>query len=144
MNNLRFWSVFACLILLINTSIYAKIDPNTISAAWLFEGNAEDITGNGFDGKIEGGAKFVKGRIGKAIELDGKDDFVKIQKKLDLLKKSLLHIGSTQQTEMVNGESSLTMMVGKMETFIINFTPISKSNFRLTGIPGGMIRLPIS
>ena len=79
MNNLRFWSVFACLILLINTSIYAKIDPNTISAAWLFEGNAKDITGNGFDGKIEGGAKFVKGRIGKAIELDGKVDFVKIQ-----------------------------------------------------------------
>ena len=81
MKNFRFWSVFVCVILLINTSICAKIDPNTISAAWLFEGNAKDITGNGFDGKIEGGAKFVKGRIGKAIELDGKDDFVKIQKK---------------------------------------------------------------
>ena len=82
MKNFRFWSVFVCMILLINTSIYAKIDPNTISAAWLFEGNAKDITGNGFDGEIEGGAKFVKGRIGKAIELDGKDDFVKIPKKM--------------------------------------------------------------
>ena len=62
----------------------------------------------------------------------------KYPKKLDLLKKSLLHTGSTQQTGMVNGEFSLIMMVGKVETFIINFTPISKSNFRLTGIPAEM------
>ena len=48
--------------MLINTLIYAKIDPNTISAAWLFEDNAKDITGNGFDGKIEGDPKLtIKG-----------------------------------------------------------------------------------
>ena len=43
MKNFRFWSVPVCIILLINTFIYAKIDSSTVSAAWLFEGNAKDM-----------------------------------------------------------------------------------------------------
>lgn len=137
MNNLRFWSVFACLILLINTSICAKIDPNTISAAWLFEGNAEDITGNGFDGKIEGGAKFVQGKIGKAIELDDKDDFFKIPKK----------IGSFEEITFAHWVNS-TDRDGQWRVFFNNdgwkggdihyqLHPNKQIEFSINGNPGG-------
>ena len=48
----------------------AEINEDMIAAAWLFEGDAEDVSGNGFDGEVKGG-KFVTGKIGDAIELNG-------------------------------------------------------------------------
>ena len=41
----------------------------------------KDLSDNGTDGEVGGGAKFVDGKIGKAVELDGKDNVVKINKK---------------------------------------------------------------
>ena len=72
MKNSRFWSVFVYMILLINTFIYAKIDPNTISAAWLFEG-VTGAVGVGDDTslvaaaakvkKLAGGMEFTEGPV---------------------------------------------------------------------------------
>ena len=45
-------------------------------AAWSFEGNLEDITDNGNDGKKLGKTTFVAGKFGKAIRLSGKGDGV--------------------------------------------------------------------
>ena len=60
----------------------AKIDFDDCVGMWLFdEGNgnkAEDSSGTGNDGKIEGGAKWVNGKFGKALSLDGSDDYVEI------------------------------------------------------------------
>ena len=60
---------------------YAKIDPETIVGAWLFdEGSGKtvkDSSGNGNDGKLEG-PKSAKGVFGKALEFDGKDDYVEV------------------------------------------------------------------
>ena len=41
----------------------------------------KDLSDNGTDGEVGGGDKFVDGKIGKAVELDGKDNVVKINKK---------------------------------------------------------------
>jgi hypothetical protein len=61
---------------------YAAIDPGTIAGAWLFdEGSgtiAKDTSGNGKDGNIQGGAKWVQGKFGKAIELNGTDAWTEI------------------------------------------------------------------
>lgn len=59
----------------------AEITEDMIAAAWIFDGNAEDISGNGFDGELQGG-KFVDGKIGKAIELNGTNEWVNINKRL--------------------------------------------------------------
>ena len=59
----------------------AEITEDMIAAAWIFDGNAEDISGNGFDGELQGG-KFVDGKIGKAIELNGTNEWVNIPKRL--------------------------------------------------------------
>ncbi|MBI1924786.1 LamG domain-containing protein [Candidatus Poribacteria bacterium] len=67
---------------LVTISSYAAIDPKTIAAAWSFDGNAKDVSGNGYDGKVEGGAKFVNGQFGQAIDLNGKDGWVAISKKI--------------------------------------------------------------
>ena len=69
-------------VLLLTVASYSNILPETISAAWLFDGDADDISGNGYDGKVEGGAKFVNGKFGQAIDFDGKDDWVTISKKI--------------------------------------------------------------
>ena len=51
---------------------------------WLFdEGKgtaAKDAAGKGLDGVIKGNAKWVNGKFGKALELDGKTAYVEIPK----------------------------------------------------------------
>lgn len=68
--------------LLFITSGYAEIDQASIVGAWLFdEGGgttAVDSSGNGYDGTIAGGAEYVDGKFGTAIQLDGTDDWVEI------------------------------------------------------------------
>jgi len=59
----------------------AKVDLKNAVGVWLFEGKgdvAKDETGNGHDGKIIG-AKRVGGKVGQALEFDGKADYVEIE-----------------------------------------------------------------
>ena len=69
------------LVLGVNMIGSAEITEDMIAAAWIFDGNAEDISGNGFDGELQGG-KFVDGQIGKAIELNGTNEWINIPKRL--------------------------------------------------------------
>ncbi|MDE0089446.1 MAG: LamG domain-containing protein [Candidatus Poribacteria bacterium] len=59
----------------------AEITEDMVVAAWLFDGDAKDFSGNGFDGESQGG-KYVDGQIGKAIELNGTNEWVNINKRL--------------------------------------------------------------
>ncbi len=63
----------------LTASSHAKLDPETIVGMWLFdEGDgdiAEDLSGNGNDGKLEGG-EWVDGKFGKAIKFNGASDYV--------------------------------------------------------------------
>ena len=60
---------------------FAEISDDTVVAAWLFDGDAKDMSANGFDGEAQGG-KYVEGKIGKAIELNGTTEWVNISKRL--------------------------------------------------------------
>lgn len=65
----------------INLLVSAEISEDMIVAAWLFDDDAKDVTGNGFDGEAQGG-KYVDGQIGKAIELNGTSEWVTINKRM--------------------------------------------------------------
>ena len=60
----------------------AEIDEATIMGLWLFdegEGDeAKDASGNGNDGTLMNGAKWDDGKFGKAVDLDGVDDYVEV------------------------------------------------------------------
>ena len=60
----------------------AAIDPETLVGVWLFdEGNgnvAEDASGNELDGTLQGNPKWVNGKFGKALQLDGSGAYVEI------------------------------------------------------------------
>ena len=79
---LLFITFFVFGVILVATASEAKINTDSMVAAWFFdEGNgktASDSTGNGHDGAIEAGPKWVKGRFGKALEFDGTDDWVSV------------------------------------------------------------------
>ena len=67
------------IIILIGISIAqgdANIDPKTIILTWPLDGDIKDSSGQGNDGVIEDKPKWVKGKSGKALEFDGKDDYV--------------------------------------------------------------------
>ena len=68
-------------ILGINMSVSAEITEDMVIAAWLFDGNAKDVTGNGFNGKQQGG-KYVEGQIGQAIELNGTSEWIDIAERM--------------------------------------------------------------
>ena len=61
----------------------AAFNSDNILGMWLFnEGNgntAKDSSGNGNDGKIIGGTKWVDGQFGKALEFNGTDAWVEVQ-----------------------------------------------------------------
>ena len=63
---------------------FAEIDPASIIGVWLFdEGKgdaAKDYSPNGNDGTLNEGPKWVDGQFEKALEFDGKDDYVQIGK----------------------------------------------------------------
>ncbi|MCG9129440.1 LamG domain-containing protein [Candidatus Poribacteria bacterium] len=59
----------------------AEISEETIVAAWLFDGDAKDISANDFNGETQGG-KYVDGQKGQAIELNGTNEWINIPKRL--------------------------------------------------------------
>ena len=69
------------LMLGMSLTVSAEINEDMIAAAWLFEGDAEDVSGNGFNGEVKGG-KFGTGKIGDAIELNGTTDWIEIPKRI--------------------------------------------------------------
>ena len=74
-------SLFFVSILCVSTAS-AAIDPANVVGLWLFdEGNgnvATDASENGLDGEFEGKPKWVDGKFGKGLELDGKGAYVQI------------------------------------------------------------------
>lgn len=115
---------------------FAQISPDMVAAAWLFDGNAEDFSGNGFDGEPQGG-KFVDGKIGKAIELNGSNEWINISKR----------IGSFEEITFTHWVKS-TGRVGGWRTFFNNtgwkggdihyqLHPNNKVEFSINGNPGG-------
>ncbi len=67
------------LFLLVFTSfVGAKIAPEALVGAWLFDQNndASDASGNGHNGKADGKVKWVNGKFGMAVELDGTNAIV--------------------------------------------------------------------
>jgi hypothetical protein len=66
----------------LTTSSYAKIDLKTCVGMWLFDEGQGDIvkdsSGNGNDGKLIKGPKWVDGKFGKALEFDGAATYVQI------------------------------------------------------------------
>ncbi len=62
-------------------------DDTGLMAHYAFEGNANDLSGNGNDGTLEGGPQYVTGRVGQAMDFDGVDDYVstgKVASNLDI------------------------------------------------------------
>ena len=70
-------------ILLILTGIsYAEISLEDCAGIWLFDEGSGDValdsSGNGNDGTLMGAPNWVEGEFGKALELNGTDDFVEV------------------------------------------------------------------
>jgi len=57
-------------------------DPGTagLIAAYTFEGNANDVSGNGNNGTVNGNAQFTPGHDGSALDCDGVDGYVSTDK----------------------------------------------------------------
>ena len=82
-NRLSFTTIGLAYLVWIGLGIsYADVDPKSIVGAWLFNETkgkiAADSSGNNHNGKLEGGAKWGKGKFGNAIQLNGKDAWVSV------------------------------------------------------------------
>ena len=70
--------IFLALIISALMATYVSAD-ETLMAYWPLDTNAEDISGNKNHGEIKGDPQWVDGKIGKALEFDGVDDFVFVE-----------------------------------------------------------------
>lgn len=53
-----------------------------VNASFLFEGNAQDTSGNGHNGMVIGTPGYVAGKSGQAISFDGNTDYVRLSPKM--------------------------------------------------------------
>jgi hypothetical protein len=74
--------VALCVVSVLVSSSYAKIDPKTVVGMWLFdEGKddvARDVSENKNDGTVVGDFEWMDGKYGKALELDGETSHVEV------------------------------------------------------------------
>jgi large repetitive protein len=72
--------IMVLLLFLLANFGYAKIEPKNAVAIWTFDDGQgtvlKDSTGNGINGKLMNNPKWVKGKIGSALEFDGKTTYV--------------------------------------------------------------------
>lgn len=80
---MRIYIIWLIAVFFLIPSVHSALNPDNIMGMWLFnEGNgdnAKDSSENGNDGKIIGGAKWVDGVFGMALEFDGTDDWIEVQ-----------------------------------------------------------------
>ena len=120
----KFWlasfSLFVISVLCVATA-GAAIDPETLVGLWLFdEGNgkvATDASGNGLDGEFEGNPKWVEGRFGEALELDGAGAHIVIPDHENPTEAITVSIWVKSHTETWNQHG---WMVEKREAYIIH------------------------
>ncbi len=92
---------------------YAKIDPNTVAALWLFdEGKGDEIndtSGNENHGKFMGDLKWVDGKFGKALEFDGATSIIDCGKgeSTDFMGKTNLSITAWVKSNVKNMASGM-------------------------------------
>ena len=143
MLNPRIIIVTLSVLLLLGVSLLssAEITEDMIAAAWLFEGDAEDMSGNGFDGEVEG-SKFVAENSGTRSNLMAQATGSKSRNGSAHLKKLPSHIGSNLLDEREHGGFSSTLTVGKLETSTIRCTRITKWNslFTVTRVGTTLLR----
>jgi len=73
---------------------FAAINPKDILGIWTMEEGSgkvvKDLSGNGNDGEISGNAKWVDGKIGKALEFSGGNVKVPHKEELNLVTFSMV------------------------------------------------------
>ena len=99
----------------------AKVDLKDAVGIWLFEGKgdvAKDETGNGHDGKIIG-AKRVKGKVGQALEFDGKDDYVEIEPDDSLNPRETITVMAWVKSTIKGQYNAVWSVVSKYNAYIL-------------------------
>jgi len=99
----------------------AKVDLKDAVGIWLFEGKgdvAKDETGNGHDGKILG-AKRVNGKVGQALEFDGKDDYVEIEPDDSLNPRETITVVAWVKSTIKGTYNAYWSVVSKYDAYIL-------------------------
>lgn len=119
---MKFYISFKCLmvlfILLFASQASAKIDPKTIAGMWLFEdgkgAEVKDVSGNNNHGVPTNTVKWVKGKFGQGIELNGSTAWVEVQSSDSLVLEQLTMVawanlksskGTRWQSIMMKGQN---------------------------------------
>ncbi len=107
-----------------------EVTPNTVALWHMDEGEGDvihDASGNGYDGAISG-ARWVKGRIGKALAFDGEDDYVDLDQhagKLDFYAPATISLWFKSDEDAIQGSGFLWSLGERVERgidkhFVIN------------------------
>ena len=116
--------VFAVAICALSTTFVATsraaINAKDVAGVWLFDENkgevANDVSGNGNEGTLMGGAKWVKGQLGSAVSFDGTGaSYVQMQSSDSLNMKDAMSVTFWVKTtkKMVDMWADRQAVVGK-------------------------------
>ena len=120
----------------ISLPVFAQVSPDLVAAAWLFDGDAEDFSGNGFDGELQGGS-FVDGKFGTAIQLNGTNEWINIPNRIGSFDE-LTFTHWVKSTGRLDGWRAFFNNTGwKAGDIHYQLHPNNKVEFSINGNPGG-------
>ena len=97
-------------------------------AYYPFEGSAADLSGNGYDGTLNGDVSFASGQVGQAAAFDGEDDYV----------STGLNIGASGESMTVSGWlKTPTQPIGRNYFAFSNYPDRSHDGFFAIGTDDG-------
>ena len=91
------------------------IEHSSLAAHWMFEGNANDSSGNGNDGTVND-ATWTEGKIGEALSFDGVNDYVEIGDNESLNINETVTISAWVYNQQDMGQSAVAICRGSYRT----------------------------
>ena len=130
--------LFVGILALIFVNIGLAIDDDDLVAYWPFDdGEAIDATGNGHDGKLVGPPRSVDGKFGKALEFNGKSDYIVVPNHPDLvLQSGVTYAAWFKPSETINPGNNVYRLLSKNNDYFLMF------NFGQVGHMAFLVREP--
>ena len=95
-------------------------------AEYMFDGNANDSSGNGYNGSLGGDAGFSAGQFGQALELDGSGDFISVALPTQTFSAFTIELWARSDQASPSGAPHL-ISLNDANNFIVLWNPTSTS-----------------
>jgi hypothetical protein len=110
-----------------NIRLYPYNDyvPSLLMAGYMLDENVSDSSGNGNEGVLRGDPQWVDGKIGRALQFDGVDDYVEVQDAETLTPENFTITFWVNPIDMDRVQITIAKRAGSVGGYSFNITSVA-------------------